>query len=195
MAKLETKVGKQIRPALLVLLLFILVTGILYPLAVTGLAQLFFPFHANGSLIEVGGQVVGSELIGQAFNDAKYFWSRPSAIEYNPMPSSGSNLGPTSQELQEQVQQREQDLRSLYELPADASLPPDLLFASGSGLDPHISPAAARLQIPRVAQARGMTNEQVANLVEQSIETAQLGLLGEPRVNVFLLNLALDTLK
>lgn len=187
--------GKQIRPALLVLLLFILVTGILYPLAVTGLAQLFFPFHANGSLIEVGGQVVGSELIGQAFNDAKYFWSRPSAIEYNPMPSSGSNLGPTSQELQEQVQQREQDLRSLYELPADASLPPDLLFASGSGLDPHISPAAARLQIPRVAQARGMTNEQVANLVEQSIETAQLGLLGEPRVNVFLLNLALDTLK
>src|SRR4030042_2570633 len=137
------------------LLMLTLVTGVIYPLAVTGAAQLVFPGQANGSLVKVDGQVVGSALIGQAISDSKYFWSRPSAIGYNPMPSSGSNLGPTSQTLFEQVRQRDQDLRLFYNLPADANLPPDLLFASGSGLDPHISPAAARLQIIGVARARG----------------------------------------
>jgi K+-transporting ATPase ATPase C chain len=185
----------QIRPALLILLIFILFTGIIYPLAITGLAQMIFPFQANGSLVMVDNEVVGSVLIGQAFNAPQYFWPRPSAVGYNPLPSSGSNLGPTSRVLSEQIQQREQELRSLYNLPADASLPADLLFASGSGLDPHISPAAARLQIGRVAQARGLTEERLAALVEQFIEPAQFGVLGEPRVNVLLLNLALDALQ
>lgn len=185
----------QIRPALKVLLLLTLVTGVIYPLAVTGVAQLVFPGQANGSLVKVDGQVVGSALISQALNAPRYFWPRPSAIEYNPMPSSGSNLGPTSQVLQEQVQKRDQEIRLIYNLPADAELPPDLLFASGSGLDPHISPAAARLQIGRVAEARGLPKEQVEVLVEKYTEQAQFGLLGEPRVNVLLLNLALDGLK
>jgi len=188
-------VRAQIRPALKVLLLLTLVTGVIYPLAVTCVAQLVFPGQANGSLVKVDGKVVGSALIGQALNAPRYFWPRPSAIEYNPLPSSGSNLGPTSQVLQEQVQKRDQELRLIYNLPADAQLPPDLLFTSGSGLDPHISPAAARLQIVRVAQARGLTKEQVEVLVEKYTEQAQFGLLGEPRVNVLLLNLALDGLK
>ena len=185
----------QIRPALKVLFMLILVTGVIYPLAVTGVAQLVFPYQANGSLVRVDGRVVGSALIGQAINDPRYFWPRPSAIGYNPTPSSGSNLGPTSQALLEQIQQRDQELRLLYNLPADANLPADLLFASGSGLDPQISPAAARLQISRVAQARGLAEEQVSALVEQYIEPAQFGLLGEPRINVLMLNLALDALK
>ena len=185
----------QIRPALLILLIFILFTGIIYPLAITGMAQMIFPFQANGSLVMVDNEVVGSVLIGQAFNAPQYFWPRPSAVGYNPLPSSGSNLGPTSRVLSEQIQQREQELRSLYNLPADANLPADLLYASGSGLDPHISPAAARLQIGRVAQARGLTEEQLAALVVQFIEPAQFGVLGEPRVNVLLLNLALDALQ
>ena len=186
---------KQIRPALLSLLILILFTGMIYPLVVTGLAQMIFPFRANGSLVMVDDKVVGSVLIGQAFNAPRYFWSRPSAVGYNPLPSSGSNLGPTSQALLEQIEQREQALRLQYNLSADASLPADLLFASGSGLDPHISPAAARLQISRVAQARGLTEAQVAALAEQYTEPAQFGLLGEPRVNVLLLNLALDALQ
>lgn len=185
----------QIRPALLSLMILILFTGMIYPLAVTGLAQMIFPVQANGSLVMVDADVMGSALIGQAFNAPQYFWPRPSATGYNPLPSSGSNLGPTSRVLSEQFQQREQELRSLYNLPASASLPADLLFASGSGLDPHISPAAAQIQIGRVAQARGLTEEQVAALVEQYTEPAQFGLLGEPRVNVLLLNLALDALQ
>jgi K+-transporting ATPase KdpC subunit len=185
----------QIRPAFMTLLFLTLVTGMIYPLSVTGIAQLAFPFQANGSLVKVDGQVVGSALIGQALNTPRYFWPRPSAIGYNPMPSSGSNLSPTSQALLEQVQQRDQELHLLYNLPADVSLPADLLFASGSGLDPHISPAAARLQIPRVAQERELSTEQVAALVEEYIEPAQFGFFGEPRVNVLLLNLALDALQ
>ena len=185
----------QIRPALMVLLILTLVTGVIYPLVITGVAQLIFPGQANGSLVKVDGQVVGSALIGQALNAPGYFWPRPSVIEYNPMPSSGSNLGPTSQALLEQVQQREQDIRLFYNLTADANIPPDLLFASGSGLDPHISPAAARLQIARVAQERSLPKEQVSTVIEQFTEPAQFGLLGKPRVNVLLLNLALDGLK
>lgn len=185
----------QLRPAINILLILILLTGVLYPLVVTGLAQLVFPVQANGSLVEMNGQVVGSALIGQEFSASQYFWSRPSATSYNSMPSSGSNLGPISQQLAKQVQQRAQAIRLADGVSADANLPADMLFASGSGLDPHISPEAARLQIERVAQARGLTGEQVAALVEQYTEPAQFGLLGEPRVNVFLLNLALDALQ
>lgn len=185
----------QIRPAFIVLLLLTLVTGVIYPLVVTGIAQLMFPSQANGSLLELRGQVIGSRLIGQAVNLPNYFWPRPSVIDYQPLPSSGSNLGPTSQILYEQVLKRAQDLRVLYDLPANAVLPADLLFASGSGLDPHISPAAARLQIGRVAQARGLPVETITTLVDLYTEAAQFGLLGEPRINVLMINIALDGLK
>ena len=180
---------------MMILLIMTLVTGVIYPLTVIGIAQLVFPFQANGSLMEVDGQVVGSALIGQNFSDPRYFWSRPSASDYDPMPSAGSNLSPTSKKLLEQVQQREQTLRTIYGLPADYELPSDLLFASGSGLDPHISSASARLQIIRVARARNLKEAQVAALVEQYTEPRQFGLLGEPRVNVLLLNIALDRLQ
>lgn len=185
----------QFRPALTAFFILTLLTGVVYPLVVTGAAQLIFPRQANGSLIKKDGQIVGSALIGQAFDNPQYFWGRPSATGYSSLPSSGSNLGPTSQALLEQVQQQALILREQFNLPAGAPLPADLLFASGSGLDPHISPAAARLQIERVAQARGLSFEQVSTLVEQFIEPAQFGVLGQPRVNVLLLNLALDGLK
>lgn len=185
----------QFRPALMVVLILSLLTGAIYPLVATGLAQLIFPFQANGSLVKVNGEVVGSALIGQDFSAPQYFWPRPSATGYSPMPSSGSNLGPISQMLAEQVQQRAQALRLANELSANANLPSDLLFTSGSGLDPHISPEAARLQIDRVAQARNLPFDQVAALVEQYIEPRQFGMLGEQRVNVLLLNIALDGLK
>ena len=185
----------QLRPAITLFLILILFTGGLYPLAVTGLAQLIFPFQANGSLVKMDGEVVGSALIGQDFRASQYFWPRPSATGYNPMPSSGSNLGPISQMLVQQVQQRSQALRLANGLSANANLPSDLLFASGSGLDPHISPEAARLQIDRIAQARNLPFYQVAILVEQYIEPRQFGTLGEQRVNVLLLNIALDGLK
>jgi potassium-transporting ATPase KdpC subunit len=185
----------QIRRTFVTLFLLILITGVVYPLLITGIGQLFFPSQANGSLIQIGDSVVGSRLIGQANPDLKYFQPRPSAINYQPLPSSGSNLGPTSQTLQEQTQQRDQDLRALYNIPTTSPIPADLLFASGSGLDPHISPAAAQIQVGRVAQERGLTKEQVSALVEQYTETAQFGILGSERVNVLLLNLALDGLK
>lgn len=175
-----------------------LLTGGLYPLALTGLARLAFPHLAGGSLIAVNGQPVGSTLIGQANTNPRYFWPRPSAVDYNPLPSGGSNLGPTSASLQAQVAERAAQLRAQYHLSATAALPPDLLFASGSGLDPHISPEAARLQIDRVALARQFTfaqRQQLAALVDQAVEPPQFGLLGQPRVNVLSLNLALDGLK
>ena len=189
---------QQLRPALVILALLTLLTGAAYPLAVTAVAQAAFPWQANGSLVRVGGLVVGSALIGQANADPRYFWPRPSAIEYNPLPSGGSNESPTSADLQQAVADRAAQLRAAHHLPAGVPLPADLLFASGSGLDPHISPEAARLQIGRVAQARQFTSAQrdaLAALVERSIEPPQLGLLGQPRVNVLLLNLALDGLK
>jgi len=189
---------QQLRPALVILGLLTLLTGVAYPLAVTAAAQAIFPAQANGSLVRVGGQVVGSALIGQANADPRYFWPRPSAIDYNPLPSGGSNQGPTSAALQQAVAARAAQLRAAHHLPASTPLPADLLFASGSGLDPDISPEAARLQIDRVAQARQFTPAQrdaLAALVERSVEPPQLGLLGQPRVNVLLLNLALDGLK
>lgn len=187
---------RQIKTALLMLLIFTIITGIIYPTVVTVAAQALFPSQANGSLVTVDGTLVGSSLIGQNMNgDPRYFWSRPSAVNYNPLPSSGSNLGPTSNALRESVMQRAADFRIAHSLTTEAIVPTEMLFASGSGLDPHISLEAAHLQIDRVAKARNLGQEQVAALVEQFVEAPQLGFLGQPRVNVLLLNLALDALQ
>ena len=172
-----------------VLLVFTLITGIAYPLVVTGIAQLAFKDPANGSLILRDGKVVGSRLIGQAFSDAKYFWTRPSAtspMPYNGASSSGSNLGPTNPALKEAVESR------IANLGGQTPVPADLVTASASGLDPHISPAAAEYQIPRISKARGIQEDRLRKLVQKYTESRQLGVLGEPRVNVLELNLALD---
>jgi K+-transporting ATPase ATPase C chain len=187
----------QIRPALMALLVFTVLTGLVYPLVVTGIAQLFFPHQANGSLIVVNGQTVGSALIGQSFDDPRYFWGRLSAtgpFPYNAAASSGSNLGPTNPALLDAVKARIAALKAGD--PANTQpIPVDLVTASASGLDPHISIAAALYQVPRVASARGMSEADVITLVDQYTEGRQLGFLGEPRVNVLLLNLALDEIK
>ena len=184
----------QLRPALMVLLLLTLVTGIAYPLLVTGIAQAVFPSHAQGSLIVKDGKIVGSRLIGQPFDDAKYFWSRPSATSPfadNAGASSGSNLSPTNPALVTAVQGRVDALRAAD--PGNITpVPVDLVTASGSGLDPHVSPAAALYQVARVARVRKLDPEAVRQLVERHIEGRSLGFLGEPRVNVLELNLALD---
>ncbi|GAB4578654.1 MAG: potassium-transporting ATPase subunit KdpC [Anaerolineales bacterium] len=184
----------QLKPALILLALFTFLTGVIYPLAVTGIAQVVFPAQANGSLIEQDGQIVGSELIGQPFDDPKYFWGRLSATAstpYNAASSSGSNLGPTNPALIETVQTR---IAALQAANPDNTLPipVDLVTTSASGLDPHISVAAALYQVPRVARERGLTEEQVRSLVDQFTEGRTFGFLGEVRVNVLLLNLALD---
>jgi K+-transporting ATPase ATPase C chain len=184
----------QLRPALVLLVALTLITGVLYPLVITGLAQMLFPQQANGSLILVDGKPVGSSLIGQPFDVPKYFWGRPSATSpfpYNAAASSGSNLGPTNDALMKAVQARIDALKS-----ADPDnplpIPVDLVTASGSGLDPHISPAAADYQIRRIARLRGLDETVVRRLVTHHSEGRQLGVLGEPRVNVLALNLALD---
>jgi K+-transporting ATPase ATPase C chain len=187
----------QIRPALTMLVILTLLTGLAYPLAVTGLAQLFFPDQANGSLIVRDGKVIGSELIGQYFDKPEYFWPRPSAttpFPYNAAASGGSNLGPTNPALIEAVKARVAALRAA-DPGNELAIPVDLVTASGSGLDPHISPAAALYQLKRVAHTRGLDENTVQTLVTQHTEGRQFGLLGERRVNVLLLNLALDSLK
>jgi K+-transporting ATPase ATPase C chain len=192
-----TEVIKHIKPALMLLSIFTVLTGLLYPVTVTGLAQLLFPSQANGTLIQKAGENVGSSLIGQFFTDAKYFWGRPSAttsFPYNAASSSGSNLGPTNPELLVKVKERIAQLRK-SDPQNHAPLPVDLVTASASGLDPEISPVAAFYQVPRVAKARGLTEIQVYRLVTHSIEGRSLNILGEPRVNVLKLNLALDALR
>jgi K+-transporting ATPase ATPase C chain len=178
----------------MVLLLLTLLTGVAYPLLVTGIAQVAFPSQARGSLIVKDGQIVGSRLIGQPFDDPKYFWSRPSATSPfadNAGASSGSNLSPTNPDLVKAVEGRVDVLRAAD--PGNTTpVPVDLVTASGSGLDPHLSPAAALYQVPRVAKARRLQPEAVRQMVERHIEGRFLGFLGEPRVNVLALNLALD---
>jgi K+-transporting ATPase ATPase C chain len=194
---------QQLRPAFLMFLVLTVITGVVYPLVVTGIAQVVFPHQANGSLIVIDGKAYGSELIGQQFDDPKYFWGRLSAtgtFPYNAFDaenltgSSGSNYGPLNPALTEMVQLRVDALKA-----ADPEntlpIPVDLVTASGSGLDPHISVAAALYQVHRVAAARGLGESEVKSLVEKYTENRQFGFLGEPRVNVLLLNLALDGIK
>jgi len=184
----------HLRPALMCLIIFTVITGVVYPLVVTGIAQVLFPVQANGSLIVRDGKVLGSTLIGQPFDDPKYFWGRPSATSpfgYNAGASSGSNLSPTNPDLVKAVQGRVEALRAAD--PGNtAPVPVDLVTASGSGLDPHISPAAALYQVSRVARERKFSRETVLTLDERHTEGRFWGLLGEPRVNVLALNLALD---
>ena len=183
-----------IRPAVSLFLLLTVLTGVLYPLAVTGIAQTLFPAAASGSLIVRDGKPVGSALIGQSFTDPKYFWGRPSATSgqpYNGAASGGSNLGPLNPALVEAVKERIAVLKAA-DPDNQRPIPGDLVLASGSGLDPHISPAAAAYQVGRVARARRMEVERVAILVARNTEGRQFGLFGEPRVNVLALNLALD---
>lgn len=184
---------RNLATAALLYLVVSLLTGLVYPLAVTGIAQLFFPLRANGSLVERDGHTVGSELIGQPFAGPGYFWSRPSAtgpFPYNAAASSGSNLGPTNPALLERVKGDVERIQQAH--PGKGPVPVDLVTASGSGLDPHINPAAALYQVERVAAARNLEPATVRRLVEQHVEGRTLGLLGEPRVNVLELNLALD---
>ena len=177
--------------------LFTVLTGVVYPLVVTGIAQFVFPDKANGSLIRKDGRVVGSELIGQSFSSPKYFWSRPSATSpfaYNAGASSGSNYGPLNPALLEATGKRMKELKELDSLNTNP-VPVDLVTASGSGLDPHISVAAAVYQLPRVARSRHVSEQEVRSLLDHYTEGRQLGILGEPRVNVLRLNLALDEMK
>ena len=183
---------KLILQALRLTIVFTVLTGLLYPLAVTALAQLAFKHQANGSLLERDGKCVGSGLLVQQFTGEKYFWPRPSAGSYATVPSGASNFGPTSAALQSNVVANIKVFRDGNKLAADAPVPADMVFTSGSGLDPHISPEAARLQIARVAAARTAAVARVSALVESLVEPPQYGIFGEPRVNVLKLNLALD---
>jgi K+-transporting ATPase ATPase C chain len=187
----------QLRPAIVLFALLAIITGVIYPFAITGVAQAVFPQQANGSLIYRNGQPVGSALIGQPFDDPKYFWGRLSAtlpFPYNAAASSGSNYGPLSSALTDEVKVRIAALKTT-DPTNNQPIPVDLVTSSGSGLDPDISVAAALYQVPRVARARGLSEEQVRALVQQHTEGRQFGILGEPRVNVLELNLALDALQ
>ena len=194
---------KEIRPAIVFVIALMLITGVVYPFAMTGIARVIFPIQSQGSLVEENGKIVGSALIGQEFKSDSYFHGRPSATlspdpndstktvpaPYNAASSGGSNLGPTNKSLIERVQG---DMDRLQQENPSSEVPIDLVTTSGSGLDPHISPAAALFQVPRVAKARNMSEDSVRRLVDEHVEGRTLGVLGEPRVNVLALNLALD---
>ncbi|EMJ95405.1 potassium-transporting ATPase subunit KdpC [Leptospira alstonii] len=177
--------------AIRVLLTLVFITGIFYPIVITGFAERFFPSQANGSLISVRDKIVGSELIAQKFTKNEYFWPRPSAGDYTTTPSGASNAGATNAALKKKVQERRKFL--LEKHPDQKTVPPDLLFASGSGLDPHISPAAVRFQMNRVAKARKLNTLKFQDIVERAIEKPSLGYIGEKRINVLRLNLKLDS--
>jgi potassium-transporting ATPase KdpC subunit len=180
--------------ALRTLLVMTVLTGLIYPLLITGVGRLFFRYQAEGSIVEAGGKQVGSELIGQNFTDPGYFWGRPSATTYDPLPSSGSNLGPTSSDLRDSIVAR----RAKFATADSAAIPEDLVCASGSGLDPDISPEAARYQVDRIVRARQLDpsgRTSLLSLVDQCTEDPTLSVLGEPRVNVLRLNLSLDSLE
>jgi potassium-transporting ATPase KdpC subunit len=186
---------KQIKTALMLVILFTLLTGLIYPLFITGIAQLIFPWRANGSMISQNGQNIGSVFIGQFFDSPKYFWGRPSAttpFAYNALSSTGSNLGPLNPDFLATVKTRAAKLKQSN---PTQPVPVDLVTASGSGLDPEISPLAAFYQVPRIAQQRHLTESQVTALIQAHIQKRTWCLLGEPRINVLQLNLALDNLR
>jgi K+-transporting ATPase ATPase C chain len=189
---------KQFIIALKFFLIMTVVTGIVYPLIMTGFAQLAFPYKANGSLITKDGKIIGSELIGQKFDSTLYFWSRPSAIDYNPIPSGASNYGPTSDTLKKLVKARSNLFRKMNSLADTTEIPVEMIFASASGLDPHISPEAARLQANRIVKNRKFEEAQrgkVDSLIKKLTEYPQFHLLGQERINVLHLNLSLDKIK
>lgn len=189
---------RQIITGLRFLAVMIILTGAVYPGFITVITSIFFPKEAQGSLIERNGVLIGSKLIGQNFDSQKYFWSRPSFNNYNPLPSGASNLSILNPLLVKEIIQRKKALLQDYKMKEYINVPPEMVTASASGLDPHISPAGALLQISRVAQARGMDKEkqkQIINLINDMTEKRQFSLLGEPRINVFLLNLKIDSLK
>lgn len=186
---------KIIWTSLRYLVVMTLITGVVYPLFIFSAGQALFPTQSNGSLVQNGGVVIGSQLIGQNFSKLGYFWSRPSSVNYNPLPSGGSNLGPTSADLKGKFVERSEALNAAN--PDSGAAPQDLVYASGSGLDPHISVEAARYQILRITHARGFSPEyakQLDRLIDQMTENRTLGILGERRVNVLALNMALDSL-
>jgi len=184
----------DLKTAMLLFVGFTLLTGLVYPLLMTGIIQIALPEQASGSMIVVNGKIVGSELIGQNFTSPGYFHGRPSAVNYAGNGSGASNFGPTNKNLMEQVSQRISEVRTENNLSSNATVPSELVLASASGLDPHISMEGAMLQVPRVANARGIPESEVKVLVYQHIEPAQFGIMGQERVNVLNLNLALDEL-
>jgi K+-transporting ATPase ATPase C chain len=186
---------KQILITIKYFVLITILTGVVYPLFITAVSVIIFPAKANGSMIEKDGKIIGSELIGQKFTSNKYFWPRPSAIDYNPMPSGGSNLGPTSAALKKAFDDRKKDFVEKNSISSISTIPNEMFFASASGVDPHISPESAMLQVDRIVKARGFNSEQkvkVTGLIESLSQYPQLGFLGNSVVNVLLLNLGLD---
>jgi potassium-transporting ATPase KdpC subunit len=187
-------IAEQAKPAALLFLAFSIITGVVYPLLITGIVQTAIPEQAGGSLITVDGKVIGSELIGQSFTGVGYFQGRPSAASYSANGSAASNLAPSSPRLIEEVRRRVEQVRVENNLSKDASVPADLVQSSASGLDPHIRMQGAMLQVPRIARARDLPESEVKLLVYQNLEPAQFGILGQERINVLKLNLALDGL-
>jgi K+-transporting ATPase ATPase C chain len=189
---------RQLIISLKIFVLMVVITGILYPLLITGIAKMFFNSKANGSLVLQNNEIIGSELIGQKFDSLTYFWSRPSATDYNTLPSGGSNLGPTSAKLMSLVSDRKRLFMKYNGISAASEIPSEMVFASASGLDPHITPEAALLQVDRIVKYRRFSEEQqrkVVDLITNLTEDPQFHLFGQERINVFLLNLSLDKIK